>query len=107
MSNSSESGTMIIEQAGLAEAPLLVAVAGEIRAIRMLVERLAELLVSDVRFATDYIDQFQVFDLMSQCADESASVLERLADGLSADEAVARVRLTTIQQRLHAAITKE
>lgn len=98
---------MIIEQTGRAETSLLAAVAGEIRAMRVLVERLADLLVADARFVTDYMDQFQLFDLVTQCADESANVIERLTQGLSAEEAIARVRLTTIQQRLTAAIAED
>ncbi len=98
---------MITERATPAETLLLTAVAGEIRAIRALVERIADLLVADARFAVDYMDLFQSFDLIAQCADESASVLDRLAQGLSAEEAIARVRLTAVQQRLGVAIAKE
>jgi len=97
---------MLIERTGPVEATLLTAVAGEIRAIRALVERMADVLVTDARFITDYMDHFQDFDLMAQCADESASVLERLADGMSAKEAIAPVRLTAIQQRLGAEIAE-
>jgi hypothetical protein len=98
---------MITERTATAEAGLLTAVAGEIRAIRALVERTADLLVGDARFVADYMDQFQTFDLMAQCADESAGVLERLAQGMSGEDAVARVRLTAVQQRLTAAIAGE
>jgi hypothetical protein len=98
---------MITERTAPAETLLLTAVAGEIREIRGLIERIADLLVSDARFTTDYIDQFQTFDLIAQCADESASLLDRLAQGLSAEESIARVRLTAVQQRLNVAMAKE
>jgi hypothetical protein len=85
-------------------ASLCTAVAAEIRGLRAELEKLAGLLVCDEHFVSDYIDQFQAFDHMAQTADESASVLERLAEGQAPAEAVARVRLTEIQQRLSAAI---
>jgi hypothetical protein len=96
---------MIVEQTDRASAALCAAVAAEIRGVRDMIEQLADLLVGDTRFATDYLDQFQMFDLMSQQADESANVLDRLAEGRTAEEAIARVRLTAIQDRLRAAIT--
>ena len=97
-------GGTIVELTDYAGSSLCAAVAAEIRAIKTLIEQLADLLITDARFVTEYVDQFQLFDLMAQCADESASVLERLAEGWSAEEAVAGVRLTIVQQRLHAAI---
>lgn len=85
---------------------LLAAVAEEVRAVGTRIEQLAGLLIADARFVADYVDEFQVFDLMSQCADESAGVLDRLARGVPAEDAVARVRLTAVQQRLSAAISR-
>jgi len=70
-------------------------------------QQLAGLLVSDARIVTDYMDQFQAFDLLAQSTDESANVIDRLAQGLPAEEAIAKVRLTAIQQRLSAAIARE
>ena len=86
------------------EAALCAAVAEEIRGVKTLVERLADLLVHDPRFTTDYLDQFQQFDLIVQQADESASLLDRLAQGQGADAAIAAVRLTAVQDRLRAAV---
>ena len=86
------------------EAALCAAVAEEIRGVKTHIERLAELFVADPRFAQDYLDQFQQFDLMAQQAEESARVLDRLAGGQSADEAIAAVRLTAIQHRLRSAV---
>lgn len=85
-------------------ASLCAAVADEIRNVRALMEQLAETLVSDERFAMDYMDQLQVFDLVIQHADENADLLDRVARGHDIDEAVGRVRLTAIQDRLRAAI---
>jgi len=98
---------MIIERTGQTEASLLAAVAEELRAVRNQIEQLAGLLVSDARIVTDYMDQFQAFDLLAQSTDESANVIDRLAQGLPAEEAIAKVRLTAIQQRLSAAIARE
>jgi len=95
---------MIEEQVAHAGSVLCAAVATEIRGIRAEIERLADVLVSDPRFAADYLDQLQNFDLIVQHVDENARVLDRLAAGLSVEEAVAPVRLTVIQDRLRAAI---
>lgn len=97
---------MIEERAGHADAILCAAIATEIREIRALIEGLADLLVADVRFATDYLEQFQLFDLLVQRADESAGVLDRLAAGQSAQAAIAPVRLTAVQNRLRAALAE-
>ena len=83
---------------------LCAAVAEEIRGVRNLIEQLAEALVADERFAIDYIDQLQVFDLVVQHADESANLLDRLAQGHDAHAAIDKVRLTAVQERLRAAI---
>lgn len=79
---------------------LKVGLAGELRQIRLELEKLAEVLVGDPYFATVYLDQLQVFDFLGQCADESAAVLERLANGLDAEAAVAQVRLDVMLGRL-------
>ncbi len=99
-----DAGGSIMEPTDHAGSSLCAAVAAEIRMIKILIEQVADLLVADTRFVTEYVDQFQVFDLMAQCADESAAVLDRLAEGRSAEEAIAAVRLTVIQQRLRAAV---
>lgn len=82
------------------------AVAEEMRLIRSLLEELAEVLVADEHFATNYLDQLQRFDLLIQCTDESAAVLDRLAEGASSHDAIAPVRLTMVQDRLRAALDK-
>ncbi len=98
---------MIEERTRQADSALYAAVATEIRGIKTQIERLADLLCADQRFAAEYLDQLQHFDLIVQHADENASVLDRLAAGQSVEDAVAPVRLTAIQDRLRAAITVE
>ena len=85
---------------------LHTAVAGELRHIRAVLEQLAELLVADEHFVTNYVDQLQTFDLLIQCADESAAVLDRIAGGIASHEAIAPVRLSMVRDRLHAALAK-
>jgi len=88
-------------------APTLhAAVAEEMRLVAALLERLAETLVGDEHFAARHIDQLQTFDLIIQCADESAAVLDRLAQGARAHDAIAPVRLTAVQDRLRRALSK-
>ncbi|MEA1014163.1 hypothetical protein [Sphingosinicella sp. LY1275] len=83
---------------------LKAAIAEEIRDLRRLVEQLAEILVADEQFAMTYTEQLQTFDLVIQRADESADLLERLANGLHSLEAVEGVRLGVVQDRLRAAL---
>ncbi|MDF0542510.1 hypothetical protein PX699_09170 [Sphingobium sp. H39-3-25] len=90
-----------IDQLG---ASLCAAVAIELRTARDLLEQLAAVLVADERFVVEYIDQFQAFDLIVQHVDETATLLERLTLGHCVDEAIGGVRLTTVQDRLRAAI---
>ncbi|WP_238475433.1 hypothetical protein [Sphingomonas cavernae] len=94
----------MITQTDLLSTSLCAAVAEEIRGVRAIIEQLAETLVCDERFATDYLDQLQSFDLVIQQADESADLLDRVAQGQTIHEAIDRVRLTVIQERLRAAI---
>jgi len=84
---------------------LQAAIAGELRQLRRDLEALAETLVCDPHFAAGYLDQLQAFDLLGQFAEESAGVLQRLADGADAEGAVAGVRVGAVQARLRAAIT--
>lgn len=84
--------------------PLYTAIAVELRHVRASIERLAEVLVGDEHFVTHYLDQFQEFDLLAQYADESASLLDRLAGGNDPDTAVGGVRLGVVQQRLRHAL---
>ncbi|AGH49053.1 hypothetical protein CV103_02635 [Sphingomonas fennica] len=95
---------MMVTQIGPEATSLCAAVAMEIRGVRTLIEQLAETLVADERFAMDYMDQLQVFDLVIQCADESADLLDRVAQGEGVRPAIERVRLTAVQERLRAAI---
>lgn len=85
---------------------LHAAVAEEMRHVRKLLEQLAEVLASDEHVATNYLEQLQTFDLMIQCTDESAAVLDRLAQGARSHEAIAPVRLEAVQDRLRAALDK-
>ncbi len=80
------------------------AVAGELRHVRVLIEELAEALVSDEHFVDRYLDKLQAFDLLVQCTEESAAVLDRLAAGACTQSAIAPVRLGQIHERLQAAL---
>ena len=85
---------------------LKAALAEEIRDVRRMIEEIAEVIVSDERFALEYLDQLQAFDLAIQCADETADLLVRLSAGGCVHEAVEGVRLGTVQARLRAALKK-
>jgi len=80
------------------------AVAGELRHVRTLIEELAEVLVGDEHFVDRYLDKLQAFDLLVQCTEESAAVLDRLAAGACTKTAIAPVRLGQIHERLHTAL---
>lgn len=82
------------------------AVAEEMRLIAALLGQLAEALIGDEEVAMRHIDRLQAFDLMIQCADESAAVLERLAGGAGAHDAIAPVRLEAVQARLRDALAR-
>lgn len=85
-------------------APLFAAIAQEIREVRALMESIADILVADETLIAQYIEQLQSFDLAIQRSDEAASVLDRIADGMPAVDAVKGVRLTYVQDRLNAAL---
>lgn len=85
-------------------APLLAAIAQEIREIRGLIERVADLLVADEAFVLAYITQLQSFDLAIQRSDESAALLDRLARGVKASDAIKTVRLDYVHDKLTAAL---
>ena len=85
---------------------LHAAVAEELRHVRNLLEELSVLLVSDDHFTTHHFDRLQMFDLLIQCTDESAAVLDRMAAGAASHDAIAPVRLTAVQDRLRAALAK-
>ncbi len=80
------------------------AVADELRHVRTLIEELAEVLVGDEHFVDRYLDKLQAFDLLVQCTEESAAVLDRLAAGAGTHSAIAPVRLGQIHERLHSAL---
>jgi hypothetical protein len=80
------------------------AVAGELRHVRAMIEELAEVLVGDEHFVDRYLDKLQAFDLLVQCTEESAAVLDRLAAGACTRSAIAPVRLGQIHERLHSAL---
>lgn len=87
-------------------APLQAAIAAELRHVRVAIERLAEMLVGDEDFVNRYLEQFQAFDMLVQCTDESAALLDRLAVGRDPHDAVDSVRLGTVQQRLRVALAE-
>ncbi|WP_114953965.1 hypothetical protein [Sphingosinicella terrae] len=83
---------------------LCAAVAEEIRDVRALIEGLAEVLTADEYLAITYTEQLQTFDLLIQRAQESADLLDRVANGTRSLEAIEQVRLTLVQDRLRAAL---
>jgi hypothetical protein len=87
-------------------AHLHAAVADELRHMGTILTALAARLVDDAHFVDHYLEELQSFDLLIQCAEESAAVLERVADGVHAHEAVALIRLTGVQERLRAACAR-
>lgn len=96
-------GDMVIKE-HMPGSSFCAALADEIRAMRGRIEQLAELLAADPRFAADYLEQFQAFDFIVQHADESARLLDRVAQGHSISDAVGQVRLAVVQDRLRAAL---
>ncbi|OWK33092.1 hypothetical protein SPMU_14380 [Sphingomonas mucosissima] len=74
--------------------------------MRELLEQLSMLLVEDEHFTTNHLEGLQMFDLLIQCTDESAAVLDRMAAGAKSHDAIAPVRLTVVQDRLRAALAK-
>lgn len=83
---------------------LCAAVAQEIRDVRTLIESLAEVLASDEYLACTYTEQLQTFDLLVQRSQEAADLLECVANGTSTLEAVERVRLNLVQDRIRVAL---
>lgn len=77
--------------------------AEEVRHIARLLEGLADTLVGDAHFVTHFVEKLQTFDLIIQCADESARVLDRMAAGAVPADAIASVRLGVVQDRLRVA----
>ncbi|WP_404337470.1 hypothetical protein AB2M62_02355 [Sphingomonas sp. MMS12-HWE2-04] len=78
--------------------------AGEIREMRDMLEKLAEVLVCDEHFASSYLEQLQSFDYLIQHADECVSLLDRIAGGEDSLTAISHVRLGAVQQRLRSAL---
>jgi hypothetical protein len=86
-------------------APLFAAIAEEIRDVRGLMESIADILVADEALCTAYLEQLQSFDLAIQRSDESAALLDRMAGGARAVDAIKSVRLTYVQDKLAAALS--
>jgi hypothetical protein len=85
-------------------APLFAAIAQEIRDVRALMENIADIIVADEALVTTYLEQLQSFDLAIQRSDESAALLDRMAAGAKAADAIKSVRLTYVQDKLAAAL---
>lgn len=79
-------------------------IAGELREMRDMLERLAEVLVADEHFAASYLEQLQSFDYLVQHADECVNLLERIAGGEDSLTAIGHVRLGVVQDRLRTAL---
>lgn len=85
-------------------APLYAAIAQEIRDVRRMIEGIADILVADDALVIAYIEQLQSFDLAIQRSDEAADLLDRMATGARAADAIKHVRLTYVQDKLAAAL---
>jgi hypothetical protein len=84
--------------------PLCTAISNELRDMRHQLEALAEGLCMDPDFCSRHIDKLQLFDALTQQADESALLLDRLSGGMVSHEAIALIRLGKLQQRLNDAL---
>ena len=80
------------------------ALADELRDTCGQVEQLAATLALDEELLGRFLVHLQSFDLIAQRIGEGAALLGRLADGGSAEAALACVRLERMQERLRAAI---
>jgi hypothetical protein len=78
--------------------------AGELREMGAMLERLAEVLISDEHIAATYLEQLQSFDYLIQHADECANLMERIAAGEDTLTAICHIRLAEVQDRVRAAI---
>jgi len=86
-------------------APIVcAAVAEEIRDMRAHIDTLAETLASDEYLACTYTEHLQTFDFLAQLSEEVAVLLERVAAGACLYEAIEKVRLDLVQNRLRAAL---
>ncbi len=83
---------------------VMTAIAEEMRIVRELLEELAGVLIADERFVMDYVDQLQSFDLIAQHVDESAALLNRLAEGQDFGHSLGLVRLQVMQERLRTVV---
>ena len=83
---------------------LYTAVAAELRLITPVLEQLGMTLVEDEHFVSHYLEQLQAFDLLAQQIEACAEVLDRLASGARSQEAIAKVRLVQVHERLLAAL---
>ncbi|AMO72625.1 hypothetical protein [Sphingorhabdus sp. M41] len=83
--------------------PLCRALAAELRQIGTIVTGIAHNVMGDEDFILNHIESFQQFDLVIQSAEETARVLDHMAQGISGAQAVDMVSLEAIQQRLHRA----
>lgn len=79
-------------------------IAGELREMRDMLEKLAEVLVCDEHFASTYLEQLQSFDYLIQHADECVNLLDRVAGGEDSLSAIGHVRLGAVQERLRTAL---
>jgi hypothetical protein len=84
--------------------PLCMAIAHELHDMRRQLGALAERLCTDEAFCERHIESLQLFDALTQQSEESALLLERLADGMRSREALDLIRLGQLQQRLSDAL---
>jgi hypothetical protein len=97
-------GTKIMNKEHRPGAALCAAVAEELQVAKQQLEELAAVVIADERFILQYLDQLQSFDMIVQHIDESATLLSQYAKGREIECAVNGVRLTSVQERLRAAL---
>jgi predicted nucleotidyltransferase len=84
--------------------PLCSAISNELRDLRRQLERLAERLCLDEEFLLRHVESLQLFDALAQQSEESACLLDRLSGGMTSDEALVKVKLGVLQERLRAGL---
>jgi hypothetical protein len=84
--------------------PRIAAIAAELRDVSALIKTRADMLVSDESLAITYREVLQTFDLIIHRADESAKLLDQGARGSRSKDAIDRVRLSMVENKLRSAL---
>ena len=78
-------------------------IAAELRDVSARIKTRADVLVSDESLAITYREVLQTFDLVIQRDDESADLLDQGAWGSRSKDAIDRVRLSMVENKLRSA----